>query len=109
MLKGNAPVEFTKGESYKYEIQFDEINYQNITSAHISCKELNFCNELIQDETDNRKWYYIFTSDETLKFRPITTTYSLIVESEIEALSTQILANQPFEVKKNDNPSCLGV
>ena len=108
MLKGEAPISFVKGEAYKYEIRFDEQNYNNITSVHISCKELNFCHELQKDAQDTRKWSYLFTSSETKTFKPISTTYSLTAHNAIPELDPQILANEHFVVKRNENPYCLG-
>ena len=108
MLSGKAPVEFVKGETYKYEVQFDENNYQNITSVHISSKELNFCHELEKDMQDPKKWSYLFTSSETKNFKPILTTYSLTAHNSIPELDPQILPNERFEVKRNENPYCLG-
>ena len=108
-LTGNAPIKFIQGEAYKFEIQFDSINAPYITSVYISSTKLGFCHALVQDENDFTKWGYLFDKEESIKFFPQTTTYSITAHSSLEELEPQILINQKIQIIENVDKQCCEV
>lgn len=103
MLSGNIPIKFNKGEAYLYQIEFDSDSYTYVTDVYISCNKLNFCHHLTNDNENQNRWYYLFDEEETSKFLPTDTTYTLTVNNSIEELNPQKLVNQPFIIIDDKN------
>ena len=108
-LTGNAPIKFIQGEAYNYEIVFDEKNAEFVTSVYISSTKLGFCHALTQSLEDPKRWNYLFDKEESIKFLPQTTTYSITVHSMIDQLEPQILINQKIQIVENVDKQCCEV
>lgn len=109
MITGNATVTLVQGEAYLYTIEIDSTSAEFVTDIYISCKDLNFCHQLIQNVDNNKRWSYQFTSDETNNFKPSIFTYSVTIHNSLESLNPQILIEQTFRVLKNYNPQTCEV
>ena len=107
-ITGTAPIRLVQGSAYNYELEFDETTAEFVSAVYISCKELNFCHALIQNAEETKKWAYLFTAEETVKFKPVFVNYSITVHSTLLELEPQILVEQEFKVIANKNPQCGG-
>jgi hypothetical protein len=103
MLLGNCPIKFVRGESYLYSIIFDDIDSEVIESVSINSKKLNFNIELEKDNSNKGRWFYTFSPEETARFAPNRTTYTLIVKCKGAELETQKLPNQDIDVVADEN------
>lgn len=106
MIIGSCPISFIKGEAYLYKIKFDDNVSGLIEKVCISSSTYNFCHNLTKSETSPNEWEYLFLPTETENFNEGRTTYSLTVHSSDPKIDPQILTNQQFEVRANDNPCC---
>ena len=110
MILGNCPVQFVKGEPYEYKIRCDDNMSSFVSKVCISCSQYAFCHNLTQNSIDTTEWSYLFPAEETDKFLPNRTTYSLTVYCTEPNINPQILTEQLFEVKDNKNKcKCQGV
>lgn len=109
MVIGSCPVSFVRGEAYEYKIRFDDNVASFVDKVCISCSSHNFCHYLTKNEVDTAEWKYLFSAEETIKFKPIRTSYSLTIHSTEKTIDPQILTEQLFEVRENSNPCCDSV
>lgn len=106
MITGNCPVSFIKGEPYEYKIQFDESMSTFVDKVCISSSRHGFCHYLTRSETVSNEWSYLFTSQESRALAVGRGTYSLTVHCTEPNIDPQILPDQLFEVKANNNECC---
>ena len=105
-LTGYAPISFIQGEAYKFQIEFDENSGQFITSVFISSADVGFCHSLTQNDENPNIWSYIFNKEESLNFKPQTTTYSITAHSSLEELEPQILIESIEIIANKDKQIC---
>ncbi len=103
-LKGNVPIDFIQGESYKYSIEFDTAQLtDSIYKCFFTCKKLDIEEEMTRCTGEQERKYTIeFLPEQTIKFPECVTTYDIAVcfnDGRVE-----IQSGVPFEVKQRYNP-----
>ena len=100
MIKGNSPIIFIQGDTFVYQVSFKDKSFESIDKVVFSCDALGIEQEMVKD-TETQKFIYTFLSEITGLWKPLQTTFDIIVNYTDGAQDTQ--TGIPLIIKKRFN------